>query len=35
MGFDTADIQRAQDFFKKTEAFEKQDARADEFMGTR
>jgi len=33
MGFDTAGIKRAQDFFKKTEAFEKQDARADEFMG--
>ena len=33
MGFDTANIQRAQDFFKKTEAFQKQDARADEFMG--
>ena len=33
MGFDTAGIQRAQDFFKKTEAFQKQDARADEFMG--
>jgi hypothetical protein len=33
MGFDTAGIKRAQDFFKKTEAFQKQDARADEFMG--
>ena len=33
MGFDTANIKRAQDFFKKTEAFQKQDARADEFMG--
>jgi hypothetical protein len=33
MGFDTANIKRAQDFLKKTEAFQKQDARADEFMG--
>jgi hypothetical protein len=33
MGFDTANIKRAQDLLKKQEAFEKQDARADEFMG--
>ena len=33
MGFDTANIKRAQDLLKKEEAFEKQDARADEFMG--
>ena len=33
MGFNTANIKRAQDLLKKQEAFEKQDARADEFMG--
>ena len=33
MGFDTANIKRAQDLLKKQEALEKQDARADEFMG--
>ena len=33
MGFDTANIKRAQDLLEKQEALEKQDARADEFMG--
>ena len=33
LGYDTSNIKNVQDFYKKAEEFEKQDARADEFMG--
>jgi len=33
LGYDTSNIKNVQDFYKKSEAFEKQDARANEFMG--
>jgi len=33
LGYDTSNIKNVQDFYKKAEEFEKQDARANEFMG--
>ena len=33
LGYDTSDIKNVQDFYKKSDEFQKQSARADEFMG--